>query len=699
MPDLRWMQAGPPGIFPIVGTIRLAMIKFDRTICNDLDAASSREWIETNGIGGFASGTISGANTRRYHGLLTAAIHPPLGRVTLLSKFEETIEFDGRRFDLSTNQFPDVVSPEGFRSIKQFRIDPFPIWTYELDEVELEKRVLMVHGTNATFVRWTLTRDGGHDDVLLSLKPLISFVDYHALQHESASPRFEYEIDDGTISITHGSGEPVLCLRHSRAEIVETGYWYKNFEYAVERERGFDFTEDLFQPFEMRFVLAGSSADVLASTQANVDIDHDAAERAEIVRRKALIKQAGVMADVETQLVLAADQFIVSRGSGHTVIAGYPWFSDWGRDTMIALNGLTISTGRLDAARDILLEFSQHISQGMLPNRFPDEGEEAEYNTVDATLWYFEAIRAYLEASGDLEFIREHLFEKLADIIAWHLRGTRYNIHVDTDGMLYAGSADVQLTWMDAKVGERVITPRTGKAVEIQALWYNALMTMAGLAADFDEPADEKRYRSMAELCKLSFNGAFWNEEAQCLFDVVENGSRDASIRPNQILAVSMHHSMIDAQRAAKIVEKVEKELLTPVGLRSLSPADPRYCPVYIGPPAERDSAYHQGTVWAWLIGPFIDAYRKVKEPSDATERAVEAILAGFKAHLLEAGLGQISEIFDGDPPHAPRGCFAQAWSVAEVLRVRRAPITSEPSLDSDIPKTSRATESSNPNP
>ncbi len=660
------------------------MIKFNRDICNDLDAALSREWLETNGIGGFASGTISGANTRRYHGLLTAAIHPPLGRVTLLSKFEETIEFDGMRFDLSTNQFPGVVSPEGFRSLKQFRIDPFPIWTYEVDGVEIEKRVLMVHGTNTTLVRWTLTGDGGRDDVLLTLKPLVSFVDYHALQHESASPRFDYEIDDGTISITHGSDESVLYLRHRRAEIVDTGYWYKNFEYAVERERGFDFTEDLFQPFEMRFLLSNCPADVSASTDVNAEFDHDAAGHAEIKRRKALVKQAEAHTDIERQLVLAADQFIVSRGSGHTVIAGYPWFSDWGRDTMIALNGLTLATGRLDLARDILLEFSNHISEGMLPNRFPDIGDEPEYNTVDATLWYFEAVRAYLETSGDLEFVREFLYEKLADIIAWHLRGTRYNIHVDTDGMLYAGSADVQLTWMDAKVEGRVITPRTGKAVEIQALWYNALMTMAELAADFDGSEEEARYRAMADLCKLSFNGAFWNEQEGCLYDVVENGTRDPTIRPNQIFAVSMHHSMLDAERAAKIVEKVEKELLTPVGLRSLSPADPRYCPVYIGPPAERDSAYHQGTVWAWLIGPFVDAYRRVKGPSDETERRVESILSDFKAHLSEAGLGQVSEIFDGDPPHTPRGCFAQAWSVAEVLRVLRIREPREPLPEED---------------
>lgn len=644
------------------------MIKFDQIICTDLKSASSREWLETNGIGGFACGTISGANARRYHGLLTAAITPPLGRVTVLSKFEETVEFDGRKFDLSADQFPDVVSPQGYKFLKQFRLDPFPIWTYVVEDIEIEKRVFMVNGANTTLCRWIMTAGAGRD-ISLTLKPLVSFVDYHALQHESRSERFAHTVDCSEVTVISGSGVD-LYLRHNAAEIISTGYWYKNFEYEVERERGFDFTEDLYQPFEMRFNISERPADVSASTDGNAVTDQTAAAAAEMKRRKGLAKQSGARTGVGKQLALAADQFIVSRGSGHTVIAGYPWFTDWGRDTMIALSGLTLATGRHEIARGILLEFSNYISEGMLPNRFPDAGDQAEYNTVDATLWYFEAVRAYIEATDDNEFVREHLYAKLVDIVAWHLHGTRYNIHVDTDGLLYAGSPGVQLTWMDAKVGDHVITPRTGKAVEIQALWYNALLIMADLAAEFADAEDEAKYRAMAELCKLSFNGAFWNENEQCLFDVVENGSRDASIRPNQIFAVSLHHSMLDGERAAKVVAKVERELLTPVGLRSLSPADARYCPTYIGSPLERDSAYHQGTVWAWLIGAFIDAYRKVNGQGPATENRVDQMLSGFRSHLSEAGLGQISEIFDGDPPHKPRGCFAQAWSVAEVLRV-----------------------------
>ena len=647
------------------------MIKFDRTICNDFEAASSREWLETNGIGGFASGTISGANTRRYHGLLTAATRPPLGRVTMLSKFEESIMYDGHEIKLSANQFPGIVDPNGYRLLAEFRLDPFPVWTYDLDGVTLEKRLFMVHGSNTTVCRWNLATAAPHG-VQLVLRPLLSFVDYHSLQHESDAVHFNSEIGSGLVTVTREGLETPLHLIHNGTGVAETGHWYQNFEYAIERERGFDYSEDLFQPFEISFDLTGSPAVVVATTDEVSAADYAAMEAAELKRRRSLIKKSGARTDVEKQLVLAADQFIVGRGSGHTVIAGYPWFSDWGRDTMIALGGLTLATGRTDVAKQVLLEFSEHISEGMLPNRFPDAGDEAEYNTVDATLWYFEAVRSYLEKTGDRKFVRKQLYEKLADIVAWHLHGTRYGIHVDTDGMLCAGAEGVQLTWMDAKIGDLVITPRTGKPVEIQALWYNALMIMADLAAGFGDTKDEARYRAMADLCRLSFNGAFWNEAQECLYDVVENGSRDATIRPNQIFAVSLPHSMLDTERAEKVLAKVERELLTPVGLRSLTASDAMYCPVYTGSPFERDSAYHQGTVWAWLIGPFVDAYRRVNRAGEETERRVADILVGFEAHLSEAGVGQISEIFDAEPPHRPRGCFAQAWSVAEVFRVLR---------------------------
>ena len=646
------------------------MISFDSTICADFDAASSREWLETNGIGGFASGTISGANTRRYHGVFTPATTPPLGRITMLSKLEETVTITGNAYELSANQYPGRVHPQGFRFLRSFRLDPFPIWKFETDGIEIEKKIFMVHGQNTVVCTWKVIRARRADrrPISLDVRPLISFVDYHHLRHDHTDLDAGYDVEESSVMMWPVRDLPPVYFQHCGASVERTGYWYHDFEYAIERERGFDYREDLFQPFAMKFDNL-RQASVVVSTEPLDRPDAAKLEKLEVKRRRALVKQANEKDDLIEQLALAADQFVVARGSGHTIIAGYPWFSDWGRDTMIALNGLTLATNRPDIARAILLEFANHISQGMLPNRFPDAGSEAEYNTVDATLWYFEAIRGYATATADYEFVRDNLYEKLADIVAWHMRGTRYNIHVDTDGLLYAGEPGVQLTWMDAKIGDHVITPRTGKAVEIQALWYNALCIMTDLATLFGDDEDRARYTAIADLAKISFNALFWNESEQCLYDVVENGHRDASVRPNQIFAVSLPFSMLDAKRAQRIVDKVESELLTPVGLRSLSPNDAKYVPVYIGSPFDRDSAYHQGTVWAWLIGPFVDAYRKVYPDRDAR---VSEIISGFGPHLTEAGVGQVSEIFDADPPHTPRGCPAQAWSVAEVLRVSR---------------------------
>ena len=644
------------------------MISFKASICKDFAAASSREWLETNGIGGFASGTISGALTRRYHTLLTAATRPPLGRVALLSKFEETLVIDGRSHELSANQYPGSIYPRGFEYLESFRLDPFPIWTYDVGGLKLEKRVFMVHGHNTSVSRWKLLSPvAGGTAFRLELRPLLSFVDYHHLQHESAGDVFDLIANHGAVEIRSSRDLAPLYVFHNAA-LERSGNWYRNFELAIEQERGFDHTADLFQPFVLSFDLA-AAADVVVSTESAVSQDPAKLEKAEIKRRCDLVKTAAAKTEFEEQLAVAADQFVVERGAGHTVIAGYPWFSDWGRDTMIALNGLTLATNRPKIAKEILLEFSKHVSQGMLPNRFPDAGDEAEYNTVDATLWYFEAVRAYFAATGDTAFVKK-LYGVLAEIIVWHLRGTRFNIHVDTDGLLYAGEPGVQLTWMDAKIGDLVITPRTGKAVEIEALWYNALRIMADLAGRFGHSEDETRFLAMADLAKLSFNSLFWNEEEDCLFDVAGNGNRDGSVRPNQIFAVSLTHSMLDAERSRLVLKKVEDELLTPFGLRSLSPKDSRYVPVYVGSPFDRDSGYHQGTVWAWLIGGFVDAYRKVNGRSAAVDKRAEELLAGFRSHLFKAGVGQISEIFDADPPFLPRGCPAQAWSVAELLRV-----------------------------
>lgn len=643
------------------------MIKLGKQIISDLESGTTREWIDTNGIGGYASGTISGANTRRYHGLLVAATKPPLGRVVMLSKLDETIVVDGERFEISTNQYPGAIHPTGYRYLKGFRLDPFPIWTYRVGEIEVEKKAFMVHGENTTVVSWSVKGRRNRRKISLEVRPLISSRDFHQLRVSTEDLDASVDIQGGTVSMRPSAEFPPLVL-HSNSLIIDpTGYWYRNFEYSIERERGFDHGEDLYQPCTLTFDLAKSAIVIASTERRNPDAAKDL-EKGELERREQLQLGLELRSDLQCQLVAAADQFIVDRGSGKTVIAGYHWFSDWGRDTMIALPGLTLATNRPDIAKSILIEFSGHISEGMLPNRFPDEGELPEYNTVDATLWYFEAIRAYAKKTGDFDLVRERLYDKLVDIIEWHVRGTRYQIHVDTDGLLYAGEPGVQLTWMDAKIGDWVVTPRAGKAVEIQALWYNALCIMADLASRFDDEGRRLSYTSMAEIAKESFCRQFWNEDQHCLYDVVNGDERDASIRPNQIFAVSLRNSILTGERARRVVEKVEAELLTPVGLRSLSPSDHRYVAKYEGSPFERDAAYHQGTVWGWLIGAFVDAYRKVYP--DNSEIRVNEMIGGFQKHLTQAMVGQISEIFDADAPFRPRGCAAQAWSVAELLRV-----------------------------
>ena len=645
------------------------MIEFGRDICANLDSAASREWLETNGLGGFASSSIAGMNTRRYHGLLVAATKPPVGRMVLLSKLEETVIVDGKSVDLASNQYPGAIHPEGYRYLKSFRLDPYPIFTYEVEGLEIEKSIFMVHGENTTVIDYRL-RNAGSRAVTLDLRPLIAFRDYHSTTHENGFLNGSIASDPGLISLQPYQGVPRLYLAHSHAEVEPAGSWYRNFEYRIEQERGLDFREDLFNPCVLRFRLDSSAhATVIASTQERRVSEFEMLRASELARRTAVAADAPLNQSFVRQLTLAADQYLVSRGEGKTIIAGYPWFSDWGRDTMISLPGLTLTTGRYDVARDILLAFAASVDQGMLPNRFPDAGEAPEYNTVDATLWYFEAVRAYLAHTGDYDFVRERLYPVLADIIACHVRGTRHGIRVDPNGLLAAGEPGVQLTWMDAKIGDWVVTPRHGKPVEIQALWYNALRIMELLAQTFASEGERKRYSGMAEVAKWSFNRLFWNESAGCLYDVVNGGPPDPSIRPNQIFAVSLHHSMLSPERARAVVEAVRRDLFTPFGLRSLAPSDPKYISHYGGDPRSRDSAYHQGTVWPWLLGPFITAYVKINDRSAESRQQAAGWLRALEEHLSDAGLGHVSEVFDAEPPFRPGGCPAQAWSVAELLR------------------------------
>jgi predicted glycogen debranching enzyme len=638
------------------------MITLDQKSC-------TTEWLETNGIGGFSSSTVIGLNTRRYHGLLTAATKPPVGRFVLLSKLEESLVIDGRRYELSANQYPGVIHPQGFNYQTGFRLDPFPTFTYEIEGVQVEKSVFMVQGENTTVIQYELkSSTTNSSDIKLEIRPLIAFRDYHSTTHENTALNPNIETEPTQTSLKPYSDLSALHLAHDPAEIDANGFWYRNFQYVVEQERGLDFAEDLFSPCAFTFELnARKKISIVASTDQHNAGDADKYREIELERRSTVNDTNKLVALLKT----AADQFIVARAAGETVIAGYHWFADWGRDTMIALPGLTLANGRCDVARNILAEFAKHVDRGMLPNRFPDAGEPPEYNTVDATLWLFEAVRSFLQYTGDYEFVRTNLYAVLQDIIKWHLNGTRYQIHADDDGLLCSGEPGVQLTWMDAKVGDRVVTPRYGKPVEIQALWYNALRVMEQMADRFNDP-NGKQYGATADKARDSFNDLFWNEAAGCLYDVVNAETRDASIRPNQVIAISLTNSMISKERSKSILRVVERELLTPRGLRTLSPSDPNYIGRYEGGPATRDGAYHQGTVWPWLMGPYIEAYVKTFGKKAGREFTA-AWLENFEPHLHEACLGQVSEIFDGDAPHTPRGCVAQAWSVAELLRITRS--------------------------
>jgi predicted glycogen debranching enzyme len=646
------------------------MMTFGREVCGDPNSGSAREWLETNGIGGFASSTIPGINTRRYHGLLVASLHPPVDRHVLLAKLEETVFLNGARYELSANFYPGTIHPSGYNWLRKFRLDPFPIFTFEVGGIEIEKRVFMVHGENTTVIEYELIGPG---ECTLEVRPLIAFRDYHSTTHANSAIDTQLQQSEGEVSIQPYAGLPRLYFGHNARWVAAESTWYYNFDYPRERERGLESTEDLFQPMVLQFFLGGAAkgspkASIVASTSPQDATVAEPARNREIARRAALRALAPVDDPFVKELTERADQFIVKRaGHLHTVIAGYPWFADWGRDTMIALPGLTLVTKRFDVARDILLAFSRATDMGMLPNRFPDLGESPEYNTVDASLWYFEAIRKYLEYTADDVFVRDNLYETMKSIIDWHLLGTRYGIKCGPDGLITAGGPDTQLTWMDAKIGDFVATPRNGKPVEIQALWYNALRFTASLAERFGDAEEERLLEGIADRTLASFNTAFWNEEAGCLYDVIRDDFHDASVRPNQVIALSLGYTMIPQERAAAILALVERELLTPFGLRTLSAHDPQYRGRYEGGPVERDSAYHQGTVWAWLLGPFITAY--LRSYPDAREQA-STWLAGFREHRNEAGLASISEIFDGDAPHTPRGCIAQAWSVSEILRV-----------------------------
>ena len=631
------------------------------------------EWLEADGLGGFASGTVSGVRTRRYHGLLVTATTPPAGRTILISGIEAWLDLSGERFAISSQRYnPDVIYPDGVDRLTAFALEPWPTWTFQLQsELDAQHELFAVHGTSVVALSWKL-RGRLPNSAKLRIRPLLSGRDFHSTHHENNAFRFEASQRLDVVSWHPYQDLPIICSR-SNGHYVHEPCWYRNFLYLEEQRRGLDYLEDLASPGVFEWDLSEGPAVWIISSEQSLSIGWETA--LEHYNRLHDQEQAR-RESFSSPLDRAADTYIVQRGEGKTIIAGYPWFGDWGRDTFIALRGLCLAAGRLGEAHEILVQWAGAVSEGMLPNRFPDHGETPEFNSVDASLWYIIAVYEYLRVADRqapptpiADSDREKLYVAIEAILTGYTEGTRFNIHADHDGLLACGQPGVQLTWMDAKVGDWVVTPRIGKPVEVQALWLNALWIASGFAP---------RWKDIFEKGKASFETRFWNEPANGLFDVVDcdhrPGVNDAALRPNQIFAVGgLPLSLLEGDRARRLVETVETNLLTPMGLRSLRPGEPGYTSRYEGGVVQRDGSYHQGTVWPWLIGAFVEAWLRVRVATDQLPaEARERFLNPFSDHFQEAGLGHISEIADAEAPFTPRGCPFQAWSIGEYLRLER---------------------------
>ncbi len=627
---------------------------------------SSAEWIEADGLGGFASGTVSGIRTRRYHALLLTARTPPAGRMVLVNGFDAWVETPTGTSAVSSQRYgPDVIHPDGAARIESFEYEPWPRWRYKIDnDLVLEQELFVSKGQSAIFISWRVVA-GGDDsgDIKLKVRPFLSGRDFHSTHHENASFRFDAEQNGEQVTFRSYDGVPAV-IAHSNGHYAHEPTWYRNFLYSEEQARGLDAVEDLASPGVFEFSLSQKPALLLLAAEGHAITDIESIEALHAQVRT--IEQAR-REYFPSPLERAADAYLVKRGKGKTLIAGYPWFGDWGRDTFIALRGLCIATGRLEEARDILLQWAGTVSQGMLPNRFPDQGEQPEFNSVDASLWYIIAVNDYLLAGEKQPTLLRAAMEA---ILAGYNEGTRFGIRADPDGLLSAGEHGQQLTWMDARVDGHEITPRIGKAVEIQALWLNAL----AIGAKFSV-----RWETLFEKGHAAFESKFWNEHAGYLADVIDcdhqSGVVDLTFRPNQIFAVGgLPLTLLSPEKAKKVVDAVEMLLLTPTGLRSLAPGESGYAAHYQGGPRERDAVYHQGTIWPWLMGPFVEAWVRVHGSSVAARKKARAqFLPALYEHLNHAGLGHISEICDAEPPHTPRGCPFQAWSLGELLRLERA--------------------------
>ncbi len=660
-------------------------MKFGKSLVGEYQQGTQREYLVTNGLGSFSSGSINGNQARLYHGLLVSSFVPPLDRYMTLHKVEETL--NGQNLaTYRTLQADQETRGEGFRFLDSFEITPFPTWIYGVNGVMLQKELFMPFEREMVVVKYTVLSSVNavnslNGDLFFNYRP------FDKMTVEARLEDFQYRITakKNGIQVEFDAERPPMSISSSgqcyltetQKEIEEDFYGNAveeilrtHIAYDIElSERGDTGLDTSLKIASIEMKLAeGETGWFVASMEPGELINVGELYEQEVQRVQALKDAVSTSDSWMRDLAQAADTCIVSRKStgGKTILAGYPWFGDWGRDTMIALPGLTLSTGRFEDARSILKTFAIYCDQGMLPNKFPDwEGETLRYNTIDASLWYVYAIFKYLEYTGDDEFIREHIYPTLKKIIDWHIRGTRYGIRVDEDGLITGGDADTQLTWMDVKYKGWAVTPRYGKAVEINALWYNALCVMENVARQFGD--DTSLYREYAKKVEAHFEATFWNEKGGCLYDYVADGVKHTEIRPNQIFAVSLPYTLLSEEKNKQIVDTVLEKLYTPHGLRSLSADHEQYTGRYFGTLYQRDACYHQGTVWGWLMGHFITAYLKVYPDKDRAR----LLLQGLKSHFYQEGcIHNFSEIFDGDAPHAARGCFAQAWSVGEVLRV-----------------------------
>ncbi len=646
-------------------------MKYGKSSWRTFEQGIQKEWLLTNGIGGFSSSTVIGANTRRYHGLLVAALKPPVNRHLIVSKIDESITVGDESVDLFSYEVPGFVM-KGYHHMEGFEREPLPKYIYRVGEVYIEKTVSMVYGENTVAIVYYVRN--GQDNVNLRLTPLVNFRDYHYSSKKEYLNFSKTVVKEDLVTLKPQNYDIDISLFCSEGGFKPIDYsWFYNMEYAIERERGLGSTEDHYipgyfdiniKPNQEKYITVIATVEKEIKSKDGLELINN-----EVERLSSLVKKAGYEDEFSQTLVKSADNFIVHRESTNakTIIAGYPWFTDWGRDTMIALPGLTLATKRFDDAKEILYTFSKYVKDGLIPNVFPDAGNEPPYNSVDAPMWYFEAVNKYINYTKDYDFVKENIYDGLKDIVSYFEKGTKFDIKMDNDYLITAGNEHTQLTWMDAKVGNWVVTPRHGKAVEINALWYNALRIMAVLSEHYGESS--KYYSDLAKQVKKSFETSFWNDKQKCLYDCMTSTYKDDKVRPNQIMAVSLSYPVIEGEMAKDVVNKVYKELYTANGLRSLSPKCKEYVGIYMGDQYRRDGAYHQGTVWTWPLGHFITAYLKVNNHSQEAKKTAMYFIESIKDHLTDACIGSISEIFDGDEPLIPRGCFAQAWSVSEILR------------------------------